>query len=94
MNHFKMTVTSKGQVTLPAEYRRALGIDAGSTLTLLLDEDGSARLRKSRSMGEFVGSLADAAAELGRPLIRADIEEAVSDAVSERRTRSRRGKAR
>ncbi|MCL2316352.1 MAG: AbrB/MazE/SpoVT family DNA-binding domain-containing protein [Actinomycetia bacterium] len=33
------TVTSKGQVTLPVEVRRALGIDAGDRLTFTVLDD-------------------------------------------------------
>lgn len=34
------TVTSKGQVTLPAEARRRLGITAGTQLEFIVTEDG------------------------------------------------------
>lgn len=34
------TVTAKGQVTLPVEARRKLGIEAGTKLEFLLTEDG------------------------------------------------------
>lgn len=34
------TVTAKGQVTLPAEARRRLGITAGTRLEFLVTEDG------------------------------------------------------
>lgn len=34
------TVTAKGQVTLPAEARRRLGITAGTRLEFLLTDDG------------------------------------------------------
>ena len=33
------TVTSKGQVTLPAKVRRALSIDAGDRLSFTLEDD-------------------------------------------------------
>jgi AbrB family looped-hinge helix DNA binding protein len=46
MHRFAMTVTSKGQVTLPAEYRRAIGAVAGDRLSLLVDSDGRAILTK------------------------------------------------
>lgn len=46
MQRFAMTMTSKGQVTLPAEYRRAIGAVAGDRLSLLLGEDGLATLTK------------------------------------------------
>lgn len=34
------TVTAKGQVTVPAEARRRLGITAGTKLEFLITEDG------------------------------------------------------
>lgn len=46
MQRFAMTMTSKGQVTLPAEYRRAIGAVAGDRLSLLVGEDGLATLTK------------------------------------------------
>lgn len=46
MQRFAMTMTSKGQVTLPAEYRRLIGVAAGDRLSLLLDEQGRAILAK------------------------------------------------
>lgn len=42
---FAMTVTSKGQVTLPAEFREAAGISAGDKIDLVLQPDGETRLR-------------------------------------------------
>lgn len=50
---FAMTVTSKGQVTLPAEFRMRAGIEAGDRLDLVLQRDGQARIRPRK------GRLAD-----------------------------------
>lgn len=47
MRQFAMKITSKGQVTLPAEYRRLVGAKAGDRLILALDDQGAATLRKS-----------------------------------------------
>ena len=52
------TVTTKGQLTLPIEVRRALGIDAGAVLEVELGGEGSIVLRKKPSPGffdQFVG---------------------------------------
>jgi len=52
------TVTSKGQLTLPSEVRRALGIDAGTVLEVELGAGGSVVLRKKAEPGffdQFVG---------------------------------------
>ncbi len=46
MQRFAMTVTSKGQITLPAEYRRAINAVAGDRLSLVVGDDGSAILTK------------------------------------------------
>lgn len=46
-----MRVTQKGQVTIPLEVRRALGIEPGSDVDFLLDTDG-ARLVVDRERAE------------------------------------------
>lgn len=38
------TVTSKGQITIPAAVRRALGLEAGSRVNFVPTEDGSYQL--------------------------------------------------
>ncbi len=47
MRRFAITLTSKGQVTLPAEYRRMLDARPGDRLALIVDEAGNASLRKA-----------------------------------------------
>ena len=46
MRRFAMTMTSKGQVTLPAEYRRLVGAGAGDRLMLVVDDEGRGTLSK------------------------------------------------
>jgi antitoxin PrlF len=46
-------VTSKGQVTIPKEVRRALRIRAGDTLVFETDEEG-VRIRPQRPANAFV----------------------------------------
>ena len=48
-------VTRKGQITVPAEIRRALGIEIGDKVAISLDEDGSPRasLRPVRSVTDM-----------------------------------------
>ncbi|MBX9931058.1 MAG: AbrB/MazE/SpoVT family DNA-binding domain-containing protein [Methylobacterium sp.] len=48
MQRFAMTVTSKGQVTLPAEFRRSIGAKPGDRLSLLMDDEGRAILSKDK----------------------------------------------
>lgn len=89
MSRYTLTVTSKGQVTLPAEFRDRLGIVAGTKLALSVDESGEARLSKSRSIEDLAGSMAQIGAAIGRPFVQADIESAIGAAVAEREARAK-----
>jgi len=42
------TVTSKGQVTIPKRIREKLGIDAGTEIEFILEDDGSVRVRPKK----------------------------------------------
>ena len=53
MRRFALTMTSKGQVTLPADYRRSIGIGPDDRLSLLLDDEGRATLTKAS--GDLMG---------------------------------------
>ena len=48
MDSIKCLVTRKGQVTVPAEFRKRLGIQQGDSVEFTLD-DGALRLRPTRS---------------------------------------------
>jgi len=39
------TLTSKGQVTIPKRIREQLGLEAGTEIEFILDDDGSLRVR-------------------------------------------------
>ena len=39
------TLTSKGQVTIPKRIREKLGLEAGTEVEFILDDDGSLRVR-------------------------------------------------
>ena len=50
------TITSKGQMTLPAKIRKAMKLGPGDKVQLTLEADGTATLRKkSRSFEELRG---------------------------------------
>lgn len=46
MIEYVATVTSKGQLTLPAAVRRKLGIDPGDRVTFVIEDANGARLRR------------------------------------------------
>jgi AbrB family looped-hinge helix DNA binding protein len=52
-------VTSKGQITIPADVRRALKIDQGDDLTFEVTSDRSVQLKvlKRRRLSDLYGSL-------------------------------------
>ena len=52
------TVTSKGQVTIPADIRKALGLSAGERVVFTRLDDGTTVMRaKTRSILELKGML-------------------------------------
>lgn len=60
------TITSKGQVTIPAEVRRHLGIKTHDKITFIIDTEGEVRLSTPRYAD--VASLRGAAGSLPVPL--------------------------
>jgi AbrB family looped-hinge helix DNA binding protein len=55
-------VTSKGQVTIPVEVRRRLGIDAGDKVEFIIDENDCVRLERVEIMATVREERADAVA--------------------------------
>lgn len=66
MRQIDSTVTSKGQVTIPAEVRRHLGIREGDKLTFVVGDDGGVQVKAARY--PTIASLAGAAGRLPKPL--------------------------
>lgn len=68
-------VTAKGQVTIPVEVRRSLGITEGDDLLFEVDEAGEARVRviKRRSLMDLYGSLPATRAYPGKETVRAEV---------------------
>lgn len=66
MKEIVMTVTSKGQVTIPAEVRRHLGIKKNQKIALVIEKTGEVKLRVPRypSIDDVVGK----AGRLDRPV--------------------------
>lgn len=52
------TLTSKGQVTIPVDVRRRLGLRSGDRLEFVVEDDGSVRVRpKTRRLADLIGIL-------------------------------------
>ncbi len=52
------TITSKGQVTIPADIRKALGLSAGERVVFTRLDDGTTVMRaKTRSLNDLRGLL-------------------------------------
>lgn len=66
MREIASTITSKGQVTIPAEVRRHLRVERGSRISFVLEADGTVRLRAPKY--PTVASLVGAAGTLKKPL--------------------------
>lgn len=86
---FKATITSKGQITLPASMRKFWDLKPGDQVSFgrLQRDGGSIRPIRRRSVFERLDELK--LPSLGRPLTQADIDEAVAQAMIEKERRSR-----
>ena len=86
------TMTSKGQVTVPADIREKLGVKAGDRLDFHLTDSGKLTVVpvKRRSIFENLAELE--LPSLGHAVTRSDIDNAISVVVSEKfpRTGKRR----
>ena len=83
------TITSKGQITLPAQHRKAWGLKPGDQIAFDPPRKNSVRIepRRRRSIFERLDELK--LPPLGRPLMQEDIEKAVTEAMIEKDRRSR-----
>lgn len=66
MKEIISTITSKGQVTIPAEIRKYLGITTNDKIGFVIDDEGVVRLRVPRYPN--IASLRGAAGRLNKPL--------------------------
>jgi len=66
MKEIVSTVTSKGQVTIPAEVREYLGIKTHDKIAFIIDQEGIVRLRVPRY--PTIASLRGAAGRLQKPV--------------------------
>jgi antitoxin PrlF len=66
MKEIVSKITSKGQVTIPVEIRKQLGLDTGTKIAFVVDEDGTVTLRPLTY--PTIASLAGAAGKLDKPM--------------------------
>jgi AbrB family looped-hinge helix DNA binding protein len=89
MKEIISTITSKGQVTIPSEVRKELGVGTSDKIAFILD-DGDVRIRpvKFPTLESVFGSVPS----LGRPTtadLDAEIEGAIEEAVAQKMERWR-----
>jgi len=59
MNEHVSTISSKGQVTIPATVRRKLGVGAADKVAFVVTEEGTVELRPARfTLESVLGSIA------------------------------------
>jgi antitoxin PrlF len=73
MKEIISTITSKGQVTIPAEVRQYLGVSTNDKVAFVIDDEGTVRLRVPRY--PTVASLRGAAGKLKKPLSWQEIQQ-------------------
>ena len=66
MKEIVMTMTSKGQVTIPAQVRHHLGLKKNQKIALVIEDKGTVRLKVPRY--PTVASIRGAAGRLGKKI--------------------------
>ena len=66
MREFIASLSSKGQITIPAEIRKYLGLDPNDKVAFVIDDKGAVRIRVLRY--PTIASLRGAAGSLKEPL--------------------------
>jgi antitoxin PrlF len=83
------TITSKGQITVPAGIREKLGVKAGDRLHFRLTESGKLTVTPIRRRSIFDRLEELKLPSIGRPVTRADIDAAIGDEMEEQERRIR-----
>jgi AbrB family looped-hinge helix DNA binding protein len=77
------TITSKGQITIPAEIRTAHGLQPGHRLVFFTRLDGTLGVRVSKPHRDSGQGMI---AHLGPPMTIEDMDEAIGAAIAEARS--------
>lgn len=81
MRQVTATVTGEGQMTIPAQVRRSLGLDAAGQVVFVMDDNGEIRLEPAAPVDPagLIESLRGAAGSLDRPRSWEEIERIVDE---------------
>ena len=71
------TITSKGQITVPIDVRRHLGLGVGDKLAFLIGEDGTVRVKPATYPD--IESLRGIAGCMKMPMTWSEVEEVVAE---------------
>jgi AbrB family looped-hinge helix DNA binding protein len=77
-------MTSKGQVTVPADIRERLGIKAGDRLDFHLTDSGTLTVVPVKLRSIFEDFHEVQLPSLGRPVTRKDVDDAIAATVAEK----------
>lgn len=84
------TVSSKNQVTLPADVRKRLGIGASDKISFVMTDEGRVELRPTRyTLDSIIGSILALPGESAD--LKREIEEATAEEMERKFPRERRG---
>lgn len=88
------TLTSKGQITIPADIREKWNLKAGDKISFenLTPEKGTIRPERRRSIFDRLDKLQQP--KLGRPLTQKALDDAIGEAVREKLAKPNAKKAR
>jgi AbrB family looped-hinge helix DNA binding protein len=78
---YKAKLTSKGQITIPAPVREALGIKSGEKVVFLETENGEFRIRRVGSIMDLYGCLAGSGVDL--PKTNAELNDLLAEYAAE-----------
>jgi antitoxin PrlF len=83
MKEIVSKITSKGQVTIPVEVRRHLGLDTGAKIAFVVDDEGNVSLRPPTY--PTIDSLRGAAGKLDKPMSWKEMRRiAIEDYIAEK----------
>lgn len=86
-----VSVSSRGQATIPKEFREELGIDTPGRVKFVQTEEGEIVVRPIQSVTDLRGVLEDKTDEQGRSAVERLREEREQDKASEEKLRQRYG---